>query len=107
MIVAFRATLEEVLSADLILHVRDISHENTKDQDYVVKNILQSLGVADDIPILEVWNKINLLDHENRKSCQNIAERHEYAQSRLLQMMGFQVKKEIKNESSLKNFLRP
>ena len=106
LIVAFRATLEEVLSADLILHVRDISHENTKDQDCVVKNILQSLGVADDIPILEVWNKIDLLDHENRKSCQNIAERHEEicAVSSITNDGISILKKEIKNRIEPQKF---
>ena len=46
LIAAFRATLEEVLSADLILHVRDISHENTDNQDYEVKRVLKSLGIS-------------------------------------------------------------
>ena len=75
LIAAFRATLEEVLSADLIIHVRDISHENTEDQDYEVNRVLQSLGVSDNTPILEVWNKIDLLEPEKRKSIQNIANR--------------------------------
>ena len=75
MIAAFRATLEEVLSADLIIHVRDISHENTEDQDYEVNRVLRSLGVSDNTPILEVWNKIDLLEPEKRNSFQNIANR--------------------------------
>ena len=75
LIAAFRATLEEVLSADLIIHVRDISHENTEDQDYEVNRVLQSLGVSDNTPILEVWNKIDLLEPEKRNSIQNIANR--------------------------------
>ena len=75
LIAAFRATLEEVLSADLIIHVRDISHENTEDQDYEVNRVLQSLGVSDNTPILEVWNKIDLLEPEKRNSLQNIANR--------------------------------
>ena len=53
LIAAFRATLEEVLSADLILHVRDISHENTENQNYEVNKVLKSLGVSDNTPILE------------------------------------------------------
>ena len=75
LIAAFRATLEDVLSADLIIHVRDISHENTEDQDCEVKRVLQSLGVSDNTPTLEVWNKIDLLEPEKRKSLQNIAKR--------------------------------
>ena len=44
LIAAFRATLEEVLSADLIIHVRDISHENTEDQNYEVLSISKRNG---------------------------------------------------------------
>ena len=75
LIAAFRATLEEVLSADLILHVRDISHKNTKNQSIEVHKVLQSLGVSDNIPTLEIWNKIDLLEPDKRKSLQNIAKR--------------------------------
>ena len=75
LIAAFRATLEEVLSADLIIHVRDIAHENTEDQDYEVNRVLRSLGVSDNTPILEVWNKIDLLEPEKRNSLKNTANR--------------------------------
>jgi GTP-binding protein HflX len=75
LIAAFRATLEEVLSADLILHVRDISHKNTKNQSLEVDKVLQSLGVSDNIPILEIWNKIDLVKPDKRKTLQNIAKR--------------------------------
>ena len=75
LIAAFRATLEEVLSADLIIHVRDISHENTENQNFEVDKVLQSIGVSDNIPVLEIWNKIDLLEMEKRKSFQNIAKR--------------------------------
>ena len=64
-----------MLSADLILHVRDISHKNTKNQSIEVHKVLQSLGVSDNIPILEIWNKIDLLEPDKRKSLQNIAKR--------------------------------
>ncbi|AXC50860.1 GTPase HflX [Paracoccus suum] len=64
LVAAFRATLEEVLSADLILHVRDIAHPETAAQSADVTAILSSLGVEDDVPVLEVWNKIDLLDRE-------------------------------------------
>ena len=62
LVAAFRATLEEVLDADLIIHVRDISHPQTEEQAADVHAILQSLGVAEEAPIIEVWNKIDLLE---------------------------------------------
>lgn len=66
LVAAFRATLEEVLEADLILHVRDISHPETREQKADVEDILQDLGLATDVPVLEVWNKIDRLDDEMR-----------------------------------------
>ena len=62
LVAAFRATLEEVLEADLILHVRDISHPETEQQAADVAGILASLGVSADTPLLEVWNKIDLVE---------------------------------------------
>jgi GTP-binding protein HflX len=62
LVAAFRATLEEVLEADLICHVRDISHPETAAQARDVEAILESLGVADETPRLEIWNKIDRLD---------------------------------------------
>lgn len=61
LVAAFRATLEEVLEADLILHVRDIAHPETEEQAADVGEILESLGVDEDVPLIEVWNKIDLL----------------------------------------------
>ena len=75
LIAAFRATLEEVLAADLILHVRDIGHENTEFQALEVEKILQSLGVAESIPVLEIWNKIDIIEPEKKESLSNIAQR--------------------------------
>ena len=75
LIAAFRATLEEVLSADLILHVRDISHKNTDNQEYEVKRVLKSLGISNNTTMLEIWNKIDLLEPERRKSLKNILKR--------------------------------
>ncbi len=69
LIAAFRATLEEVTSADLILHVRDIAHDDTEFQKRDVDHILQELGLEhayDDGLIVEVWNKIDLLDSDVR-----------------------------------------
>lgn len=64
LVAAFRATLEEVLEADLILHVRDVSHPDTDAQAEDVKKTLEDLGVeaSDGAPIVEVWNKIDNLD---------------------------------------------
>lgn len=61
LVAAFRATLEEVLEADLVLHVRDISHPESAEQARDVQEIMENLGVQDTTPQLEVWNKIDLL----------------------------------------------
>ncbi len=61
LVAAFRATLEEVLAADLVLHVRDISSENTDEQAEDVEKIMEELGVDENTPSLEVWNKLDLL----------------------------------------------
>ncbi len=68
LVAAFRATLEEVLEADLICHVRDISHPETAEQAADVADILASLGVRADTPQLEVWNKLDLVDPSARES---------------------------------------
>ncbi|ACK49508.1 GTP-binding proten HflX [Methylocella silvestris BL2] len=74
---AFRATLEEVLEADLILHVRDIAHEDADAQRTDVETILRDLGVDPDDHrrILEVWNKADLLDEAARDAARNAAKR--------------------------------
>jgi len=64
LVAAFRATLEEVLAADVILHVRDISHEMTENQAEDVRFILDGLGVRKEIPQLEIWNKIDLMPED-------------------------------------------
>ncbi|MBL9046977.1 MAG: GTPase HflX [Tabrizicola sp.] len=66
LVAAFRATLEEVLEADLILHVRDISHPETSEQAQDVADILTALGVRADVPVYEVWNKLDLVDPSAR-----------------------------------------
>jgi GTP-binding protein HflX len=68
LVAAFRATLEEVLEADLILHVRDISHPETAEQAADVVEILTALGVKPSVPVLEVWNKLDLVDPSARES---------------------------------------
>lgn len=75
LVAAFRATLEEVLAADLILHVRDISHAETEEQAKDVHDILSSLGVTDTTPMIEVWNKIDAMDAEDRSAAQARADR--------------------------------
>jgi len=75
LVAAFRATLEEVLDADLVIHVRDISHPNTVEQARNVATILEQLGVADDAPMIEVWNKLDLLPPEEQDALQEKAAR--------------------------------
>jgi GTP-binding protein HflX len=65
LVAAFRATLEEVLAADVICHVRDISHAETDDQAKDVRDIMDRLGVTDATPQLEIWNKIDALAGED------------------------------------------
>lgn len=77
LVAAFRATLEEVLDADLIVHVRDISHQETEEQAQDVLDILQSLGVGEDAPVLEVWNKIDRLSAEERAAVTKQSARQE------------------------------
>ena len=68
LIAAFRATLEEVVEADLVIHLRDISDPDTAAQAEDVERILHDLGVdaADTKHVIEVWNKIDRLDEANR-----------------------------------------
>jgi GTPase len=66
LVAAFRATLEEVLDADLICHVRDISHAQSAEQAADVAAILADLGLPDETPRIEVWNKIDRLSDEAR-----------------------------------------
>jgi GTP-binding protein HflX len=77
LVAAFRATLEEVLEADLILHVRDISHHETTEQARDVMAILTDLGVSKDVPLFEVWNKMDLLEPEDAEPLQVTADRRE------------------------------
>ncbi|GAA4114271.1 GTP-binding protein HflX [Aminobacter aganoensis] len=69
LIAAFRATLEEVVEADLVIHLRDISDPDTAAQADDVERILSDLGVdaADTDRVVEVWNKIDQLDEGNRE----------------------------------------
>jgi GTPase len=64
LVAAFRATLEEVISADLIVHVRDISHPDSDAQRQDVEQVLAEIGAAgaEGAPMIEAWNKIDLLE---------------------------------------------
>ena len=77
LVAAFRATLEEVIGADVIVHVRDAAHEDTEAQARDVAGILAELGIDanDTQKIIEVWNKIDLLDASGRERVKNIAAR--------------------------------
>ncbi len=85
LVAAFRATLEEVLAADVVVHVRDISHPNTEEQSEDVETILASLGLDEEVPRIEVWNKIDRLHPDERDALLTRAEREEqvYAVSAL------------------------
>jgi GTP-binding protein HflX len=74
---AFRATLEEVTSADLILHVRDISHVESDVQGEDVAKVLSELGIDpnDSARLMEVWNKADLLNRDARLAVTNAARR--------------------------------
>jgi GTPase len=76
LVAAFRATLEEVIEADVILHVRDISHDDSKAQLFDVGKVLGELGIAaTDRRLIEVWNKLDRLDSEGRSRVLNLAKR--------------------------------
>ena len=66
LVAAFKATLEEVVSADLLIHVRDIAHPDTEAQRADVETVLREIGVADTTPRFEVWNKLDLLEGDAR-----------------------------------------
>ena len=73
LVAAFRATLEEVTEADVILHVRDIANPDSAMQKRQVLDVLRDLGVIERegdesaVPIVELWNKWDLLDDDRRE----------------------------------------
>ncbi|MES2495072.1 MAG: GTPase HflX [Pseudomonadota bacterium] len=86
LVAAFRATLEEVTGADIILHVRDIAHPDSDAQANDVLTVLGDIGVGpkapdgeagEGAPIFEVWNKIDMLDPESRAATEAEAVRRE------------------------------
>jgi GTP-binding protein HflX len=79
LVAAFRATLEEVVGADLVLHVRDIAHPGTDAQRHDVERVLTALGIdaeAADGPVLEVWNKADRLSASERAETERAVRRH-------------------------------
>lgn len=70
LVAAFRATLEEIIEADLLLHVVDISNAHAREQQQTVLETLRLIG-ADEIPVLTAYNKIDRLRAEEKKELQN------------------------------------
>ena len=79
LIAAFRATLEEVRSADLLVHVRNMAHPDREAQSDDVNDVLTSLGLGEEgaPPRLEAWNKVDLLSEEDRERLLEEAKRRE------------------------------
>ena len=79
LIAAFRATLEEVREADLLVHVRNMAHPDREAQSEDVEDVLASLGLGDEgaPPRIEAWNKIDLLSVEERERVYEEARRRE------------------------------
>jgi len=80
LVAAFRATLEEVVEADVILHVRDIACEQSAAQKHDVEAVLDELGIDTDCGagrVIEVWNKSDLLNAEERAALANQARRQD------------------------------
>ena len=79
LIAAFRATLEEVASADLLIHVRDMAHPDHEAQAADVEDVLESLGIEEgEGPFrLEAWNKVDLLSEPERQPLLTEAERRD------------------------------
>jgi GTP-binding protein HflX len=73
LVAAFRATLEEIVEADLLIHMVDASHKNAQSQRLTVLETLEEIGAAD-IPILTVYNKIDLLKTDEIEDLKKIAE---------------------------------
>ncbi len=77
LVAAFRATLEEVTTADIVIHVRDIAHSATEQQAADVRAILNDLNVSaqDGVTVLEVWNKVDLLNEDDADRLRELAMR--------------------------------
>ncbi len=82
LVAAFRATLEEVIEADVVLHVRDVSHEDAEAQQHDVETILQQLGIDTEQSgrVIEIWNKIDALSEADRARLFNLVARQDAQQ---------------------------
>ncbi|WP_254515166.1 GTPase HflX [Novosphingobium sp. G106] len=88
LVAAFRATLEEVTGADVVLHVRDIANPDSEAQKRQVLNVLAELGIVDEVadereedeaprmPIVEIWNKWDLLPADRTNELLDIIAHH-------------------------------
>jgi GTP-binding protein HflX len=79
LVAAFRATLEEAMEADLLVHVRDISHPDTEHQAEDVQAILEQLAQETGLeipPAIEAWNKADALDEATRSLMTSRAAEH-------------------------------
>ena len=111
LVAAFRATLEEVVDADLVLHVRDISHRNAAHQASSVAGILEELnvGTSESQIVFEVWNKIDLLGEceskelmtgpESNRDFVPVSARTGEGIDRLLQRIDGQLRKDDRTET--------
>lgn len=77
LVAAFKATLEEVVSADFLIHVRDIAHPDSAAQCADVEKVLREIGVAETTPRFEAWNKLDLLSGDARADVIGDAERRD------------------------------
>ncbi|OYW23309.1 MULTISPECIES: GTPase HflX [unclassified Sphingomonas] len=77
LVAAFKATLEEVVSADFLIHVRDIAHPDSAAQCADVEKVLREIGVAETTPRFEAWNKLDLLSGDVRADVIGDAERRD------------------------------
>lgn len=77
LVAAFKATLEEVVSADLLIHVRDVAHPDSEAQRADVEAVLGDIGVPEGTPTIEVWNKLDLLDADRRDTLLTDASRRD------------------------------
>ncbi|UVO49234.1 GTPase HflX [Sphingomonas sp. SUN019] len=77
LVAAFKATLEEVISADLLIHVRDVAHPDSEAQRSDVEGVLAEIGVSEATPRIEAWNKLDLLEGDDRAAMLAEAERRD------------------------------
>ncbi len=77
LVAAFKATLEEVVSADLLVHVRDVAHPDSAAQKADVEAVLAEVGVTDETPVIEAWNKLDLIGGDTREDLLAEAQRRD------------------------------